>query len=65
MMESSAYMTGTKSSLLWQDHAVFHGSISSDLEGGEQPSTRMQRSGFAGMNTEVRFTQVSAHYCKQ
>ena len=36
-----------------QEHATFRGNISSKLEGGEDPSKRMQRSGFAGFNTEV------------
>ena len=33
---------------------MFHGSVSSELEGREEASKRMQRSGFAGFNTEVR-----------
>ena len=40
--------------MLLQSHAIFHGLISSDIEGSEDNSQkRMQRSGFAGINTEV------------
>ena len=38
----------------FQNHGIFRGLICSDIDGSEDnTSKRMQRSGFAGINTEV------------
>jgi len=46
--------------LLRQEHAAFRGIISSDIDSGDDPSQRMQRSGFSGFNTEVSLSFISS-----
>lgn len=60
-LHGSMHIVTSEHPLSLQEHALFHGSISSEIEGGEEASKRMQRSGFAGFNTEVRIREMSTN----